>query len=280
MTLSQYVSENYSKAVRMILPEWLNRNPLPVIAERKIDGRRAFFFKSKNAMCLATKHNGTYTSKMFPELFAKFGMTRFQAVYVTLDGEFMPPDRYYAFDILSANMIDYKLRPLWIRKQLLTKALGCEGNNTSEFLLPYKTLHSEAEIIAYRQEAINFGYEGIMVKNPMSYYGQANSWLKWKKEETVDVIILDEDTTTPEYQRTGVVHSWFIGLYDDTGTLRECGKVGSYVKEVNPALIKKGVIVEVKFQEITENFRLRNPFIIRIRKDKIPQECLIEQVKP
>jgi ATP-dependent DNA ligase len=36
-------------------------------------------------------------------------------------------------------------------------------------------------------------------------------------------------------------------------------------------------VVEVRFQELTRDKKLRAPFIIRIRHDKIPDECLWSQ---
>ncbi len=116
-------------------------------------------------------------------------------------------------------------------------------------------------------------------KNPLSYYGEANAWLKLKRKDTGDFVILSPDPDNDTYKQTGVPHSWFIGLYDEHGQIEEWGKVGNYVEDVNPALIKEGTVVEIEYQETTKDRKLRDPFIIRIRDDKVPSECRTEQLR-
>jgi ATP-dependent DNA ligase len=43
--------------------------------------------------------------------------------------------------------------------------------------------------------------------------------------------------------------------------------------------VKKGTVVEVRFQEVTEDTKLRGAFILKIRRDKLPRECLLSQIK-
>jgi len=58
------------------------------------------------------------------------------------------------------------------------------------------------------------------------------------------------------------------------------GKVGSFVEKVDPRQVKKGTVVELRFQEVTDDLKLRAPFILRIRHDKTPEECLSSQIIP
>ena len=44
--LPTYVQQNYAKAVKKDLGEWLSKNPLPSLVEDKYDGIRVFLFKS------------------------------------------------------------------------------------------------------------------------------------------------------------------------------------------------------------------------------------------
>ena len=39
---------------------------------------------------------------------------------------------------------------------------------------------------------------------------------------------------------------------------------------MDPRQVKMGAVVEVRFQEVTEDKKLREPFIIRVRHDKAP----------
>jgi len=58
----------------------------------------------------------------------------------------------------------------------------------------------------------------------------------------------------------------------------ELGNVGSMVERVDPRKVKKGTVIEVRFQEVTRDKKLRAPFILRIRHDKTPDECLSSQL--
>ena len=78
--------------------------------------------------------------------------------------------------------------------------------------------------------------------------------------------------------RTGIPHSWFVGLYDESGEVVEMGKVGTYLKEVDPSRIDVGTVVELQYQEITDDNKFRGPFIIKIREDKTMKECTTSQV--
>jgi ATP-dependent DNA ligase len=57
----------------------------------------------------------------------------------------------------------------------------------------------------------------------------------------------------------------------------ELGDVGSMVERVDPRQVKKWSVIEVRFQELTKDKKLRAPFIVRIRHDKTPEECLYSQ---
>jgi ATP-dependent DNA ligase len=69
-----------------------------------------------------------------------------------------------------------------------------------------------------------------------------------------------------------------VAVYDDQGRVVELGNVGSTVERVDPRHVKKGSVIEVRFQEVTKDWKLRAPFILRIRHDKTPDECLLSQL--
>ncbi|MDA4132391.1 MAG: hypothetical protein OK454_04605, partial [Thaumarchaeota archaeon] len=73
---------------------------------------------------------------------------------------------------------------------------------------------------------------------------------------------------------------WRIGVYDGKGQVVPLGKVGSFVEGVDPRQVKKGSVLELRFQEVTRDFKLRAPFILRIRHDKTADECLFTQIEP
>jgi len=42
---------------------------------------------------------------------------------------------------------------------------------------------------------------------------------------------------------------------------------------------KSSDVLEVRFQKVTDDLKLRAPFIPRVRHDKIPEECLLSQIE-
>ena len=131
--------------------------------------------------------------------------------------------------------------------------------------------------MALKEKFVKKGAEGIVVKNPASTYGQPNSWLKLKRFDTIDCFVTDYEETQ-EMKQTGVPHSWLIAVYDDNGQRVDIGKVGAFVEQVDPRQVTVGSVVEVRFNMVTDDKKLRGAFILRVRHDKAPSECLLSQL--
>lgn len=272
--LPNYVLENYSKAVKLDLGTWLIGNPLPSICEPKLDGIRVFLFKSGEKLVLSSKHGGIYTPKGTPQVFARVPEFLHAPNRMILDGEYVARESkgLFLFDILQVDDRDLRRRPLTARKKVLREILKGTGLE-----VPYKVAKTSSRIMALRDETVRKGREGIVVKNPQSTYGQPNSWLKLKRFDSIDCFVTGFQETQ-ELKRTGVARSWSVGVYDDAGQVVDLGAVGSMVEKVNPRHVKKGSVLEVRFQEVTRDKKLRAPFILRIRHDKTPEECLLSQL--
>ncbi|MDV3293466.1 MAG: hypothetical protein LYZ70_04270 [Nitrososphaerales archaeon] len=276
MTPLEYVKQHYADAVKKPLGAWLLDNPLPCFLEPKFDGRRVFLFLSRGKAVYATKHSGLYTRNNRPELFSI--LPTFRAESLILDCEACPrtrPDKVAAFDVLEENSQDLTKMRLDERKNVLFRLFDDTPNFRK--VVPLMAATSEG-VLELKRSLIEQGFEGAMAKNPLSYYGEAGAWLKLKKKDTGDFVILRPDPDNDTYKQTGVPHSWFIGLYDEHGQIEEWGKVGNYVEDVNPALVNVGTVVEIEYQETTRDRKLRDPFIIRVRDDKMPTECRTAQV--
>ena len=105
-----------------------------------------------------------------------------------------------------------------------------------ELEVSYFFANSYEEILQWKDKFVSEGREGIVVKNPSPFYGQRKAWLKLNAYDSADCFVtrLEE---TQEMQRTGIPHSWFLGVYDDndeSGNVLEVGKVGTYLKEMDP----------------------------------------------
>ena len=272
--LPNYVQENYSKAVKLDLGTWLIANPLPAICEPKYDGIRVFLFKSGEKLVLSSKHGGVYTPKGTPNVFSRVPEFTHAPNRMILDGEYVAREEkgLFIFDVIQVDNRDLRPKPLVERKRVLREILKGTGLEVE-----YTLARTSDKIMALRDEMVKEGREGIMVKNPNSSYGQRNSWLKLKKFDTVDCFVIGFQETK-EMKMTGVARSWSMGVYDDKGQVVNLGNVGSTVERVDPRDVKKGSVIEVRFQEVTRDKKLRAPFIVRIRHDKTPDECLASQL--
>ncbi len=271
--LPGYVLENFSHAVKQDLATWLLHNPLPTICEPKIDGIRVFLFKSGDKLVLSSKHGAVYTPKSSPKVFATVPELLHAPHRMILDGEYVTTKGLFLFDVLNVDERD--LRPLVLRerKKVLREIL--EGTGLE---VPFKLAKTREEILALKEHYVDEGNEGLVAKNPLSTYGQRNSWLKLKRYDTIDCFVIDCEKTQ-EMERTGVPRSWYVGLYDEDGRRVPLGKVGAFAEKVDPRRVKKGTVVEVRFQEVTSDMKLRGSFILRVRHDKIPSECLVSQIR-
>jgi ATP-dependent DNA ligase len=191
-----------------------------------------------------------------------------------LDGEYVAREAkgVFLFDVIQVDDRDIRPKPLLERKEILKEIIRGTGLEVD-----YTLARTAARITELRDEAVRAGGEGVMVKNPHSSYGEPGSWLKLKRFDTVDVFVTGV-VETKEMRSTGVPRSWSVAVYDDERRLVELGNVGSTVESVDPRKVKKGSVLEVRFQEVTRDRKLRAPFILRVRHDKTPEECLLSQL--
>jgi bifunctional non-homologous end joining protein LigD len=272
--LPEYVAEHFAHAVKQDLATWLLRNPLPTICEAKIDGIRVFLFKSGDKLVISSKHGAMYTPQSSPKVFTTIPEFLHAPHQMILDGEYVArKGALYLFDVLNVDGRDVRSLPLTERKKILREILKGTGLE-----VPYKLAKSVEEVLALKDRFVKEGYEGIVAKSPQSAHGQPGAWLKMKRYDTVDVFIIDYEKTQ-DMERTGVPRSWFVGVYDDDGHRVPLGKVGAFVEKVDPRKVVKGAVVEVRYQEVTEDTKLRGAFILRVRHDKVPGECLLSQLK-
>jgi ATP-dependent DNA ligase len=272
--LPNYVQENYSKAVKLDLGTWLAANPLPAICEPKYDGIRVFLFKSGDKLVLSSKHGGVYTPRGTPSVFSRVPEFLHAPNRMILDGEYVAREGkgLFLFDVLQVDDRDLRPKSLTQRKKVLREIL-----RGTDLEVKFAVAKTSGKILALRDEMVKEGREGIVVKNPQSSYGQRNSWLKLKKFDTIDCFVTGLQQTT-EMRSTGIARSWSVAVYDEKGQVVNIGNVGSMVERIDPRQVKKGSVIEVRFQEVTKDRKLRAPYILRIRHDKAPEECLLSQL--
>lgn len=133
-----------------------------------------------------------------------------------------------------------------------------------------------AEFDVAMKNAINMGWEGIVVKSLFRTYYDIGASIKCKKFETVDCVVCGYDVGRGKYSDTvGALH---IGYYDsDSDSIIKISNVNCGTDEERNMWRDhwtelKNSVIEVKCQEITEK-SLRHPVYIRLRDDKDYKMC-------
>ncbi len=263
--LPKYVEENYAKARAQDLSSWLLDNPLPTICEPKYDGLRVFFFKSGDHLIISGRHGNIYSPAGNPAVFAKIPELAHAPKKMILDGEYVSKDGLHLFDVLRVDDRDMRPLPLYRRKEILGGLLG-----DSELGTPFVLAETAEEIRKYSEETTPTSPEGIIVKNPASFYGQNNSWVKLRRFAAIDCFVIDlrEDRDGKKI--------WTIAVYDPVGKIVPLGEVSSHQDRVDPKKVRLGSIIQVRYHFVEDRFVAE--FVTKLRRDKLAVECTVSQI--
>ena len=264
--LPNYVKGRYARTSSLGLSSWLLDNPLPAICEPEFDGQRVFFFKSGDRLVISGGSGSIYTPASTPAVFSKVPELVGAPNRLILDGEYVPKEGLHLFDLLQIDDRDLGPLPLYRRKEMLHELIADSGMETD-----FIWVDSREEIQKFADEITSRGGDGILVKNPQSFYGQSNSWGRVRRSDSVDCFVIDvheEDSSGKK--------SWTIAVYDPVGKIVTLGEVSSISDRVNPGKVRLGSVVEVRFH--LSEFKLIALFISKLRRDKPAIECLISQI--
>lgn len=265
--LADYVHENYARVVHLDLRAWLSANELPCICDCYYGGMRIFLFKSGENVVIVSKSGGLYTPASSPKVFSNVTEFVHAPHRMILDGEYLAGEGIRLFDVIQIDNRDIRRESLEKRREILDEII--EGMNLST----RSCLVNRAEQIAkFRDNCVSSGYEGAIVKNPKSRYGERGRWLEFNRADTLCCFVTDVETVAKQPV------SWTLGLVDDNrGKLINLGKVTTVSEKIKRRSITVGSVVEVRFQRVKEA-SLVDPFIIRLRTDKPPSECVLSQL--
>jgi bifunctional non-homologous end joining protein LigD len=207
------------------------------------------------------------------------------------------PVNYIVFDVLEKDGKPLTNLTLHERKRILKDSLK-EGAHVflSDFI--------EEKGEAYYQLVLEKGLEGIMAKRDNSEYEEGlrtGSWLKIKKLKTCDCIIFGY--TKGSESRGSTFGALLLGVYDKKSKPIYLGKVGSgFTQKMLRILIDKfekliisvapfkpeagdivtwlepKLVCEVMYQVVTRDLKLRMARFQRLREDKSPEECTLDQL--
>lgn len=183
------------------------------------------------------------------------------------------PARHLTFDLLY-NGTDLRRRPLSERLARLEEiaagglTLSPSGSNGPAMLA----------LAAAEQ------LEGLIAKRPSSSYvaGRSGDWVKVKFTHSLSAYVTGAEPGKGARAATfGALH---LALFDDDGTERPIGKVGSGFTEDMLRLLAErlgadgDVIVEVTYQEVSPNGQLRFPVFTALRTDLTRADCTASQL--
>lgn len=184
---------------------------------------------------------------------------------------------YAVFDVLQAAGIDFRGQPWEVRRQALEQVVESLG---SQYVVPSQVLGTPNQAVA--EWLMTAGAEGVMLKRRGSVYESGKrswQWLKVKRTDTYDVVIVDMEAepTSEERKRWGWKNLRY-GLVID-GRLQVVGTLGvtGPPEELAPYV---GKVVECKaYGQSQTTGALRHPQYLKIRADKLPEECTFEKCR-
>ncbi len=210
----------------------------------------------------------------------------------------MYPAIYVVFDVLYTESQGWVLKKsLHERREILDGILNGDG------VLISQPLRGKAEKLFKR--AVKLGLEGIMAKKLDSPYipgKRVQFWKKIKKTLTADCVIAgylhgegDRSDSFGSlvlgmYSGDELVHTGQVGTGFDSATLKTLSeKLRKIRTEKSPfqrtPQFKRRVqwvipelVCEVEYLEITPDKKLRSPVFKRMRDDKRPEECTVDQI--
>ena len=208
------------------------------------------------------------------------------------------PATYVVFDILEKDGTPLVELPLIERKKILKESVKESPNIV---INDYVEGKGEQFYKAILQQDM----EGMVAKKKNSSYEQGlrtGSWLKIKNLKSCDCVIFGY--SKGEGAREVSFGALVVGLYDNDGTPQYLAHVGtgftqilleSLMKELQhlkteaapfkvPSMervtwVKPKLVCEVIYQIVTRDCRLRMPRLYRLREDKLPAECTVDQIQ-
>ena len=199
--------------------------------------------------------------------------------------------RYVAFDILKKDGRDLTALPLLERKSILKETIGKHPH--LELVVFTKDGHRLWDFIVKRNA------EGVIAKKEASKYEvgrRSNSWIKIKAFNSIEAVIVGFTTEKK------AVSAVAVAAYSDD-TLQFVGKVGTGIAERDVRILRELLepirlekpplavpagyreiqwveprhVAEIRYLEFGRQGMLRNPVFMRLRPDKSPDECRLDE---
>jgi len=252
------------------------------IIDPKLDGLRCLCFIDNKGQC---KFLSRGNKKLFNTIFIENEIKSSKLKNIILDGEIMAEDWnetikivhtendhpnakslcLYVFDIIT--MDEWLLKETPALKTRKSRECLLPENSENVSVVPYMHVSNIEEATRELELYLKRGFEGAVLKEWNSRYpfGRSRNWLKWKKMHTTEVKIEGMKLGTGKHEgRLGNLICDYGGISVDIGNgftddMRQdiCNNFEKY----------KGRLIEVQYQDITVEGKLRFPVFLRFRVD-------------
>lgn len=274
------------------------------VVEPKVDGVRAYLVVGDGRTRIFMATSGTEITHDLPQL---HGLEKaFGELF--LDGELVIPgealgplvgalnaskrrpilDRavFYAFDILTFRGKKADGRYCLKDESLKKRRQVLEG--VAEFFPTGVRIINQYPAAQVFVDAIQkAGFEGYMLKDQGTLYeeGRSHRWKKFKWTSTIDCFVTGWEPG--QGSNEGLVGSLILSVYGHDDSEIEVGKHGVFPDDFRASITAAdgslrpevyGQVHEVTYQSVGTDMRLRHPRLLRVRPDKIPAECSIDQL--
>jgi DNA ligase-1 len=228
-------------------------------------------------------------------------LKRFRRKYEISETALEIPLSLNLFDIMYLNGESLIDKPLKERRRKLEET--CDKS----ILAKQKVTNDMAVVETIYKEALEAGHEGVMLKNPDSFYSpgkRGKNWLKLKPVmETLDLVVVGGEWG--EGRRTKLIGSYLLACRDpDTNMFLLIGRVATGITDEQLEELTKlfkdmvisesgihvdfepKIVFEVAFEEIQKSpnydsgYALRFPRLVNVRSDKSAEDAdSIERVE-
>lgn len=142
-----------------------------------------------------------------------------------------------------------------------------EFDGFNKCIVPVMTARTLEEKTAMFVQAAQDGIEGIVAHDMRAIYeeGRSTHVYKFKFIKQLDAVVMGDDPKGKDSVR--------LGCYDEHGKLHEI--CGARIIDFHP---KKGEVVEIRYNKGTKNLHVMEIHMERIRDDKKPRECTLDQI--
>lgn len=250
--LNQYVNDD----------EW--------VMEQKLDGDRLLIHIENGAPQAMSRRGEPYTKHVPDQILADCSGPQWEGEWV-LDGELLD-GTYFIFDlphvVRNGEQFIGDRSPWSARHFLLTQLFAAWKPVNCQLVFTATSLADKAQLV---HDVVTQDGEGVMVKHAENRYlpGRSDKMLKAKFTSTLEAFILQVGR--------GGKRSISVGLYNDKGDVVDVGNVT--MSDRNLERVSVGNVVEVRYLYCGAGNRLYQPAYIKIRDDKTPAECTMDQLK-